>query len=100
MAKRDRWRATHLAMHASENGLTIREMTNIMNKDRIYPQICYAYGYKCIERPIAQRLELPAHNGSVLGSNPSGPTRYYTYVHLRKRRACDTNTHAILGTHR
>lgn len=30
--------------------------------------------------PIAQRLELPAHNRMVLGSNPSGPTGGSMYV--------------------
>ena len=32
--------------------------------------------YQCYSKNLAQRLEPPAHNGVVLGSNPRGPTKH------------------------
>ena len=40
MSRKNRWRDLHMAMHASKNGLTIQETTDIMNKDRLLCTAC------------------------------------------------------------
>lgn len=50
-------------------------------------------------RPIAQRLEPPAHNRSCLGSNPNGPINLFSRQPLpgRKTRQVDIEQHQAPG---